>query len=399
MRNEQIGQVLLFLQFFQQVDDLGLNRHVQRRHALVANHKLRVHRKRARNRNPLPLSARELVRIPVEHIVLQSALPHDRQNILLHRLARFCGSALEEPVRHKPLFDDLTDGHTRVERGIRVLENDLQILPQQAHFRILQPRKIDAVVQHRFVLLKFFVLCKRRFPLRDFSLDFFDFQLQNRNARLLCRFGFPHLRELLFHPLFACVGSVRKFALQCLRLQTEVVRLGVQLCNALFAHRLLTEQLRPRLGIANQKAAHDFGNVRQRGLRLGNRQILRLNLKERRVVPRRLNLCGQVIRLCLFLFQLRDIAIRMAQGIGDIGGCDRGARDTVIHCRSRRLVIKLEQNAPERGFSAPGFAHNAERFALVDVQRNVLIRADVKLFLLEKARLRNGEILLKIRDG
>ena len=51
------------LQVAQQVDDLRLNRHVERRHRLVGDDQPRVDRERAGDADPLPLTTGELVRI------------------------------------------------------------------------------------------------------------------------------------------------------------------------------------------------------------------------------------------------------------------------------------------------------------------------------------------------
>ena len=66
VRDEQIRQLQLLLQIHQQVDDLRLHRHVERRHRLVEHQERRVERQRARQTDPLPLAAAELVRIPLE---------------------------------------------------------------------------------------------------------------------------------------------------------------------------------------------------------------------------------------------------------------------------------------------------------------------------------------------
>ncbi len=65
VRDEQVGQAELLLQVLQQVDDAGLDRHVQRRHRLVEDQHLRPQRERAGDADALPLAAGELVRVPV----------------------------------------------------------------------------------------------------------------------------------------------------------------------------------------------------------------------------------------------------------------------------------------------------------------------------------------------
>ena len=66
VRDEQIRQLQLLLQIHQQVDDLRLHRHVERRDRLVEHQERRIERQRARQADALPLSAAELVRVSLE---------------------------------------------------------------------------------------------------------------------------------------------------------------------------------------------------------------------------------------------------------------------------------------------------------------------------------------------
>jgi hypothetical protein len=53
MRHEQIGQTEPVLQVQEQVDDAGLDRHVERRHRFVESENLRLQRQRASDADPL----------------------------------------------------------------------------------------------------------------------------------------------------------------------------------------------------------------------------------------------------------------------------------------------------------------------------------------------------------
>ena len=59
--DEQVGEVELLLEVFEQVDDLGLHRHVEGGHRLVAHDQLRLEGERPGDADPLALAARELV--------------------------------------------------------------------------------------------------------------------------------------------------------------------------------------------------------------------------------------------------------------------------------------------------------------------------------------------------
>ena len=147
MRYEHISQVFLLAKLLKQVDYLRLDRNVKRRYTLIAYDEFRLHRKRAGNGNTLTLSSGELMRIPEEHILLKSALLHGVDNVITH----FLGALTVEFVSDQSLFDDLSDREAGVQAGIRILEDDLKILTQNAHFPVLQARKVDSVVAHRLV--------------------------------------------------------------------------------------------------------------------------------------------------------------------------------------------------------------------------------------------------------
>ena len=61
--DEQVGQPELALQPLEQVDDLGLDRHVERADRLVGDDQVGLQRERTRDADALALAARELVRV------------------------------------------------------------------------------------------------------------------------------------------------------------------------------------------------------------------------------------------------------------------------------------------------------------------------------------------------
>ena len=63
VRDEEVGELEVALQLLHQVDDLRLDRDVERGHRLVADEEVGVQRERAREADPLPLAAGELVRV------------------------------------------------------------------------------------------------------------------------------------------------------------------------------------------------------------------------------------------------------------------------------------------------------------------------------------------------
>ena len=72
--DEQIGEVQILPQVHEQVENLRLDRHVERRDRLVANEEIRLHRQRPRNADPLPLSSRKLMRIAPNELGIETHL-------------------------------------------------------------------------------------------------------------------------------------------------------------------------------------------------------------------------------------------------------------------------------------------------------------------------------------
>ncbi|MNO72767.1 hypothetical protein D3C76_637210 [compost metagenome] len=86
MGNEDIGKLELGLQILEQIEDLGLNRHIQRRYRLVAHNELRLHRQRPGNADPLPLPAAEFVRMPVSQVRPQAHSLQQAEYFIFQRL-------------------------------------------------------------------------------------------------------------------------------------------------------------------------------------------------------------------------------------------------------------------------------------------------------------------------
>ena len=63
--DEQVGEPELVLQLLEQVDDAGLDAHVERRHRLVEDDELRLDRQRPGDPDALALTAGELVGVAV----------------------------------------------------------------------------------------------------------------------------------------------------------------------------------------------------------------------------------------------------------------------------------------------------------------------------------------------
>ena len=71
MGDEQIGQAEFFLQLIEHVDDLRLNRYVQRGDRLVADDEVGIDRQRAGDADALPLAAGKFVGVAGGMLVLR----------------------------------------------------------------------------------------------------------------------------------------------------------------------------------------------------------------------------------------------------------------------------------------------------------------------------------------
>src|SRR5262245_39142729 len=101
----------------EQVQDLGLDRDVERADGFVSDDELGLERQRPGDANALPLPAAELMWVAVGGLPRQPDHGEQFANALC-ALAR-CADAMDL----QRLADDGANSHTRVEAGVRVLED------------------------------------------------------------------------------------------------------------------------------------------------------------------------------------------------------------------------------------------------------------------------------------
>ena len=128
--DEEQGEREVAAQLHEEVEDLGLDRDVECRDALVADQEVGLDGERAGDADALALTAGELVREAVGHAGLEA---HGLEQTLATRAAAPHGPA-PEAVRAGGLADDVAHALARVERGHRVLEDDLGAQAQRAGF-------------------------------------------------------------------------------------------------------------------------------------------------------------------------------------------------------------------------------------------------------------------------
>ncbi len=125
--DEQVGELELVLQLHQQVDDLRLDRDVERRHRLIADDQLGIERQRAGDADPLALAAGEFVRIGV-HRLGPEAGAFEQRGDALAALGRRADVVHDQRLAH-----DLARRHARVQRGVGILVDHLHAPPVGQH--------------------------------------------------------------------------------------------------------------------------------------------------------------------------------------------------------------------------------------------------------------------------
>ena len=121
MRDQEQGQPQVAPQLLEELQDLPLRHHVERRRRLVADHQLGPARERERDHHALAHAAGELVR------VLLPAGARDAD--ALEQLADTCARIRLGLVQPDRLADLAIDPHDRVERVHGALEDDRDRTP------------------------------------------------------------------------------------------------------------------------------------------------------------------------------------------------------------------------------------------------------------------------------
>ena len=141
--DEDVGEAKALLQLLHQVDDLRLDRHVERRHRLVGHDQARLDGQRAGDGDALALAAGEFVRIAPRMVGPQpyqlEQLRHARRSLLL---------VADQAMQPQRLAQHGTDSHARIERGVRVLEDDLQAAAARAHLVGVERQQVLALEAH-----------------------------------------------------------------------------------------------------------------------------------------------------------------------------------------------------------------------------------------------------------
>jgi hypothetical protein len=139
MRDKKIGQTKLSLQILQQIDHLGLHRHIKRRNGLVGYDQLRVQRECPGDTDALTLASGKLVRIALRVRRIET---HSSKK-LGNSISAF--TPCTDSVDYQWLAYDVANAHARVQRSVRILKHDLHFATQLAQFGFAKGKNIAAV--------------------------------------------------------------------------------------------------------------------------------------------------------------------------------------------------------------------------------------------------------------
>ena len=125
MCDEQIAEPQPLLQIAQQVHDLRLDRHIERRNRLVADDEIGLHAQGPGNTDPLSLTARHLVRVARRDIGGQAHQVEQLCNPLPRR-----NPAAADAMHQQRLGQCIADAVPRIERRERILVDHLHLAAQ-----------------------------------------------------------------------------------------------------------------------------------------------------------------------------------------------------------------------------------------------------------------------------
>src|SRR3989442_4724777 len=138
--DEDVGEAEAFLELIQQIQDLGLDRYVERGYRLIGDDKLRVERQRSCEADPLALASGELMRTAA---VVLGGEPDDLEKLVDALLALRSACLVVYAERRA---DDRADTLPRVQACVRILEHDLELAAQRPQLSRAQVLDASSVV-------------------------------------------------------------------------------------------------------------------------------------------------------------------------------------------------------------------------------------------------------------
>ncbi|MNS62629.1 hypothetical protein D3C72_956980 [compost metagenome] len=180
VRDEDHPHVHLFLQLTDQLQNLGLNRHVERRGRFIRNQQLRLARQRHRDHHPLPHPARQLVRIAVQNGP-RLGNAHPLQHAQRFRTRR---RRIQTLVQLQGLGNLVARREAGVQRRHRLLENHRHV--RTAHALQRRVRRVRQV-QHLAI-----AAAQEHVAIDDLAAAIFHQAHQRQRRHRLARARFAH---------------------------------------------------------------------------------------------------------------------------------------------------------------------------------------------------------------
>jgi hypothetical protein len=144
--NEEVGHSPVSAEAIEQAENRRLNRDVERRHNLVAEHEIGVGCESASDANALSLATRELTR-EASRVRLAKA---DLAQEIVDALCPSHSRCLREQAQRAP--KDSLDSMARIQRHLRVLENKLDSTTKRQRPLPGQPRQVLPIEAHHAAL-------------------------------------------------------------------------------------------------------------------------------------------------------------------------------------------------------------------------------------------------------
>jgi hypothetical protein len=124
------------LKIVEEIQDLGLDRDIERRGRLIADDESRLHCQCAGDSDALPLPATKLVRVSIRRLLPETASFQKLFNPILKLVAG------GETMHHERLTNQSADPHPRIQGPTGVLKDDLHLSAKRpkVHCRLLEDR-------------------------------------------------------------------------------------------------------------------------------------------------------------------------------------------------------------------------------------------------------------------
>ena len=143
MRDEDEREMHLAGELREEIDDLRLDGNVESADRFVRDNELRLDRERAGDGDALALAAGEFVGILFDEPRCEPDLLHQ----FAHAPRQLAGGNLL--VRLNRLGQRVVNGHARIQRGVGILEDHLEVRPRLTQFRALQLLQMLSRQHHR----------------------------------------------------------------------------------------------------------------------------------------------------------------------------------------------------------------------------------------------------------